>query len=282
MNSDRSVNELLEVFGISNISNLGSDVIIKFFDDISVKEVMKLCRVNKQFNAGCWGDSMWKRKVENDYGVETKYGRTWKDTAQFLSEYNMINLNETWVNGKTYKELLDESLESKNDNYFKDLRDKYKLGEIIFPSYVHDIQTAKEFVLTRESWGSDSTESMPEEEKITIYERFNRNNGNILEDENRLKKQVAGMTREFAVIVFASAEIKGTYTHNNFGLSSLMSQNLYYSDFSEDVGIELSTEAELKIKKLTRMVDPNLYIMTYSVMSPNNLVNLDIWQERGY
>ena len=79
MNSDRSVNELLEVFGVLNLSNLGSDIIIEVFDDISVKEVMKLCRVNNQFNIVCQKEGMWKRKVKNDYGIERKYGRTWKE-----------------------------------------------------------------------------------------------------------------------------------------------------------------------------------------------------------
>ena len=85
MNSDRSIEELLEVFEVPNLSNLGSDVIVKYFDNISVKEIMKLCRVNKQFNIVCQRESMWKRKVKNDYGVETKYGRTWKEIGEVIN-----------------------------------------------------------------------------------------------------------------------------------------------------------------------------------------------------
>ena len=267
MNSDRSIDKLLEVFGVPNLSNLGSDVIIKYFDDISVKEVMKLCRVNKQFNTVCQKESMWKRKVKNDYGVETKYGRTWKETAQFLFEYDMINLNQKWVNGKTYKELFDESLVSKNDDYFENLYYDYDLLPLIFPSYVKDIQTAKLAML-------DSENSY-----INIY-ICNRLYDNILEDEGRLKKLIAGMTREFTVIAFASKEIKGEASNNSFGLSSVAEENAYFAEFSDKIPLmEISNKLKDKIKKLTRIVDPNLYIMTYSIMSLHNLFRLDVCRE---
>ncbi len=100
MNTDRSVGELLELFNVQNISQLGSDVIRKFFDDISYKEIMKLCRVSKQFNIACNKESMWKKKVKNDYGITKILDSTWKDTARLLFESNMINLNADWVNGK--------------------------------------------------------------------------------------------------------------------------------------------------------------------------------------
>ena len=121
MNSDRSVEELLELFNIENISQLGSGVIRLFFDDISYKEVMKLCRVSKQFNISCNKESMWKQKVLNDYGIRKMYERTWKETARLLFESNMINLNQEWINGKTYQQLFDEGMEEKNENYFYDL-----------------------------------------------------------------------------------------------------------------------------------------------------------------
>nr|QBK93593.1 MAG: uncharacterized protein LCPAC404_02970 [Pithovirus LCPAC404] len=286
MNSDRSVDELLDVFGVSNISNLGSDVIIKFFDDISVKEVMKLCRVNKQFNIVCQKDSMWKRKVKNDYGVEIKYEKTWKDTAQFLFEYNMINLNETWINGKTYKELLDESLESKSNDYFKDLYKKYDLMTIIFPSYVKDIRTAKLAVLNPDESLSDWTRSsigqIPEEDGSISYGEINEEFNDILKSENKLKKQAAGMTREFVVIAFASAEIRGTYSSNSFGLSSAAEENLVYTDVTEDIVVaEIPIESKIKIKRLAKFIDPNLYILTYSTMSLYSLWVLDVWHS-GY
>nr|QBK93186.1 MAG: uncharacterized protein LCPAC403_03200 [Pithovirus LCPAC403] len=287
MNSDRYIKELLEVFGVPNLSNLGSDVIVKYFDDISVKEVMKLCRVNRQFNIACQNDSMWRRKVKNDYGIKTKYGKTWKETAQFLFGYNMINLNQTWVNGKTYRELFDESLESKDNNYFKDLRKKYDLLTIIFPSYVEDIETAKLAVLNPDDslsrWARTSIGQISEEDGDGIYEEINEDYENILQDEDRLKKQAFGMTREFVVVACASAEIRGTFSSNNFGLSSAAVENLAYTDVTSDSIIaEIPIESKIKIKKLAKFIDPNLYILTYSIMSLYSLWVLDVWEWRAY
>ncbi len=287
MNTDRSIEELLEVFGVPNLSNLGSDVIVKYFDDISVKEVMKLCRVNRQFNIVCQKESMWKRKVKNDYGIETKYGRTWKETAQFLFEYNMINLNQTWINGKTYKQLFDESLESKSNDYFKDLYKKYDLLTIIFPSYVKDIRTAKLAVLNHEdslsNWARSFIGQISERDENIIYEEINEEYDDILENEVRLKKQIAGMTKEFVVIAFASSEIRGTYSDNSFGLSSASTDNSAYQDLDEDSIIaEIPIESKIKIKKLTKFIDPNLYILTYSIMSLYSLWVLDVWKWRAY
>nr|QBK93159.1 MAG: uncharacterized protein LCPAC403_02930 [Pithovirus LCPAC403] len=287
MNSDRSIEELLEVFGVLNISNLGSDIIINYFDDISVKEVMKLCRINKRFNTVCQKDFMWKRKVKNDYGIETKYGRTWKDTAQLLFEYDMINFNQTWINGKTYKELFDESLESKNNTYFKDLYNQFNLMTVIFPSYVKDIETAKLSILDEETttdlWvhqGGELHGQITEESKNTVYENFNSEFDNILKDEDKLKRQSDGMTRELVVIAFASAEIRGTSSEYSVGLSSDAGENLRIANTTGDVlYVDISDETEMKIKKLTKLVDPNLYIMIYSVMSIYNLWALDVWRE---
>ena len=76
MNSDRSVEELLAMFNVENISELGSDIIMEFFNNISVKEAMNLCEVNKQFNAICKKESTWRNKVLNDYGIVKKYRKT--------------------------------------------------------------------------------------------------------------------------------------------------------------------------------------------------------------
>nr|QBK93594.1 MAG: F-box-like protein [Pithovirus LCPAC404] len=267
-----------------DIFRVGSDVVFKYFDYISVKEMMKLCRVNRQFNIVCQKDSMWRRKVKNDYGVKTKYGKTWKDTAQFLFEYNMINLNQKWVNEKTYKELFDESLKSESDTYFKDLYDEYHLITIIFPSYVKDIITAKESVLSFKDSLIRWNPYIPisEESENEAYEEINEDYDNILEDENRLKKQAIGMTREFSVIALASSEIRGTYSNNSFGLSSAAEEILCYADCSEKTGEMEYGDLKIKIKKLTRIVDPNLYIMTYSVMPLYNLWFLDVWSKRQY
>ncbi len=84
MNTNRSVEELLKLVKVQNISQLGSDVIRELFNNISVKEVMKLCRVSKQFNIVC----------------ETKSETRLWNNKDVRFESNMINLNAHWVNGK--------------------------------------------------------------------------------------------------------------------------------------------------------------------------------------
>nr|QBK92734.1 MAG: F-box family protein [Pithovirus LCPAC401] len=98
------------LLNIQNISELGTDVIEEFFYGISVKEILKLSVINTTFSEACKRESFWKKKVLLDYGVEKKYGETWKETAILLSDSNMINLGKEWVDGQTYGELLEEGM----------------------------------------------------------------------------------------------------------------------------------------------------------------------------
>nr|QBK93195.1 MAG: hypothetical protein LCPAC403_03290 [Pithovirus LCPAC403] len=276
MNSDRSIDELLELYEIPNISDLGSDIIIKYFDDISVKEVMKLCRVNKQFNIVCQKDFMWRRKVKNDYGIETKYGRTWKETAQLLFETNMINLNQKWVNGKTYQQLFDESLESKSNDYFKDLYEKHNVMRIIFPAHVTDIEIAKDFILNDQDspmieWND------PGDDRI---EEFNLKYNNILNSTDTLQNHISKMTRELSIVAHAATEIRGTSSDYGFGLASSATEYWAYEqgyNMHNQVDTHSSTKQAEMTRRLSKFIDPNLYIMTYSIMSLYNLSEITIW-----
>ena len=148
MNTDRSIEELLELLGIQNISQLDDEIIYTYFDDISYGELMKLYEADKKFNRGVYNnETMWKKKMKNDYGIVKIYGISWKETAHLLFESNMINLNANWVNGKTYRELFEEGLKSKsNNNYFRDLYNDYDLLLIVFPEYVHVTEDAIYYV----------------------------------------------------------------------------------------------------------------------------------------
>nr|QBK92801.1 MAG: uncharacterized protein LCPAC401_04390 [Pithovirus LCPAC401] len=277
MNSDRSIDELLEVFGVSNLSNLGSDIIIKYFDDISVREVMKLCRVNKQFNIVCKKEGMWKRKVKNDYGIETKYEKTWKETAQLLFETNMINLGHIWINGKTYQELFNEGLESKSNDYFKDLYRKYDLIKIVFPAYVTDIKTAKEFL---ENDDDSSIQSYYGADMPGLIKLFNSLNKDILKNVDKLQKQITTMTREFSVVAHSVSEIRGSNSDYNFGLASMASEQISFEQ-GQDVSHQFDSHTPINqaeiTRRLTKFIDPNLYIMTYSFMSLYNLAEINVW-----
>nr|QBK93879.1 MAG: hypothetical protein LCPAC406_01930 [Pithovirus LCPAC406] len=102
---------------IEDLNNISPDLIQELFLDLSVVEISKLCRLNTKFNSVCLRESLWNSKVWIDYGIEKKYGDTWRETAKNLSQLNMINLNETWVNRKTYKEIMDESMDTKENSF---------------------------------------------------------------------------------------------------------------------------------------------------------------------
>nr|QBK93238.1 MAG: uncharacterized protein LCPAC403_03720 [Pithovirus LCPAC403] len=260
MNTDRSVEELLKLFEVQNISQLGSDVIREFFNDISVKEVLKLCRVSKQFNIACNKESMWKKKVKNDYGITKLYGSTWKKTARLLFESDMINLNAHWVNGKTYKELFEEGLD--DDRYFNDIL----LFSIVFPDYVTNIETAKDYLVNDPETIIRRTNvgNMSDREKETVYGEFNHYHQDILDDEKMLDIQITDMTRELSVVIHAVYEIQN---YREFGLAQ--------SAECENDLRSTSKQTEMN-KRVNEFIDPMLYILSFCLMSRKNLSLLDI------
>ncbi len=102
------------------MNNLSFDLIQKIlWDSLTVKEISLICHTNNTINTICGKELLWKKKLSNDYGIEKKYGATWRITAQRMSEVNMINLNDRWINGQTYRELLDEALEKNWHHLYK-------------------------------------------------------------------------------------------------------------------------------------------------------------------
>ena len=101
------------------VGSLTSDLLQKIFSNLLAREIFILCPVGVKFNSVCERESLWRDKVFSDYGVEKKYGEhidqqddlTWKKTAKWMTRYRMINMNNRWINGQTYREILDESLE---------------------------------------------------------------------------------------------------------------------------------------------------------------------------
>ncbi len=284
MNTDRSINELLELFGKPNISSLGSDIIVEYFDDLSVKEVMKLCRVNRQFNEACKKESMWKRKVENDYGIEKKYGLTWKETAKLLYDADMINLNTKWNDEKSYKDLFCEALESKSDDYFNKLFKKHKLYKIVFPPYVEEIEEAKEFIIDalystigEARLGRKKARQRKREDH---YKQFDVQFPEIMEN---LEHQTHLMTGELATIALAVIEIRGnlqrTYSRSyRFGLSTLANIHNSLEGLNPNPVFIKASVDQIRLSNMTaKLVDPELYIMTYSIMSYKTLTILSVY-----
>ena len=94
----------------NDINNLSSDEISHIFTNLTVKEISTLCRISSKFNNICRRESLWRLKILHDYGISLPLcGKTWRDSARLFSIFNMIDMGKEWVNGMTYKELLDEA-----------------------------------------------------------------------------------------------------------------------------------------------------------------------------
>ena len=78
---------------IADLKNSNEDTIRKILLLISPKEISRLCVTSQKFNRVCEDQSFWRVKVQRDYGIEKKYGFTWKETAINLHKVKMINLN---------------------------------------------------------------------------------------------------------------------------------------------------------------------------------------------
>nr|QBK93013.1 MAG: uncharacterized protein LCPAC403_01470 [Pithovirus LCPAC403] len=112
-----------------NIADFG------LFDDTAIREILilinpaeisRLCVTSQRFNRICTDVSFWKMKVKRDYGIEKKYGFTWKETCINLFKVNMINLNKEWINGSTYAEIVKDALEQKDSvKYLERLQYKH-------------------------------------------------------------------------------------------------------------------------------------------------------------
>nr|QBK93144.1 MAG: hypothetical protein LCPAC403_02780 [Pithovirus LCPAC403] len=238
-----------------NISELGTDVIEEFFYGINVQEVLKLCRVNTIFNEVCKKESFWRKKVLIDYGIEKKYGETWKKTAILLSDSNMINLRKEWINGQTYGELLEETL--KGDRYiiesilnkhgiscrdarvysesFDDFNSavEEELSEMYNYYFVHGILNTTLFgSKPKSSWTSHTEGFCTTPEPHDVF---------IPTNKGTLQHILKVVTREFSVIIHAVKDI-----------------NKYYNSFSHKIKCNKVTN---RIKSL---VDPILYVMIYS------------------
>ncbi len=125
-----SVNEILVRLHLSrkDLNNLSTSQLKTIFLDLTVKEISLLCRVSRKFDRVCEDESFWKTKVADDYGIEKKYGSTWRATARKMDEINMINLNSKWFSGKTYKQILDEALQQEySPEFILDLQEEYLL-----------------------------------------------------------------------------------------------------------------------------------------------------------
>ena len=76
-----SVDEILERLRLKrkDLNNLSTSQLKTIFLNLTIKEISSLCRVSRKFNRVCEDESFWKIKVADAYGIEKKYGSTWRE-----------------------------------------------------------------------------------------------------------------------------------------------------------------------------------------------------------
>nr|QBK92494.1 MAG: uncharacterized protein LCPAC401_01320 [Pithovirus LCPAC401] len=131
------------------MNSLTSDLVQKIFFNLLAREIFILPPVSVKFNLVCKRESLWRDKVFSDYGIEKKYGEhidkqdnlTWERTAKWMTRIRMINMNNKWINGQTYREILNESLEKGVD--FLKCKKTYELIKFTNnPKYLYEFMNA--------------------------------------------------------------------------------------------------------------------------------------------
>ncbi len=150
-----SVNEILAKLRLEsqNVNNLSLSQLHNVLSMLSVKDISILCEVSGKFNTFCEEESFWKPKALNDYGIEKKYGNTWKQTVINMDKVNMINLSDKWIDGKTYKEILNNTIQSIADTVL-DSQKRYLLpygdndeDATFLQEEVHDEKSIQDFAI---------------------------------------------------------------------------------------------------------------------------------------
>nr|QBK92757.1 MAG: uncharacterized protein LCPAC401_03950 [Pithovirus LCPAC401] len=128
---DPTIEDILQQrhMNIADLESSDTNTVREILFLINPVEISRLCVTSQKFNRICTDHSFWRMKVKRDYGIEKKYGATWKETAINMYKVNMINLNKEWINGSTYAEIVKEALEQKDTfEYLKILQAEYHLG----------------------------------------------------------------------------------------------------------------------------------------------------------
>ncbi len=107
-------------FGTKDITELPTDLLEKTLLNLNITEINKICRTNERVKSTCDDESFWKRKVMADFGIERKIKATWRLTAKTFVQMKVMNLNDTFVNGQTYKEIFDDTLDAKDEVEYGD------------------------------------------------------------------------------------------------------------------------------------------------------------------
>nr|QBK92796.1 MAG: uncharacterized protein LCPAC401_04340 [Pithovirus LCPAC401] len=203
---ESTVEEILDRFRIrqKDLNDVPPPLIHEMFLSLTPKEIFKLCRISRKFNDECKKESLWEFKVRNDYKIDRKLGDTWKETAKMLVKSNMINLDKKWINGMTYRQILNEGLIKGNEAH--QYIDKLRKDAII--------EETKDDILAIESYSTEFTDIEPtwldaiqwgtifvRDRKIgSMDDRRVEKNIKIPIDKHTMDSLKRILTREFSVI----------------------------------------------------------------------------------
>ncbi len=239
-----SVNEILEKlhFRVQDLNVLPSEQLRDILLILNVKEILKLCEVNQKFNSVCDEELFWRIKVLNDYGIKKRYGNTWKETAIVMDKVNMINLGRTWSDGRTYREILDDTLRDGDDaDDILDLQYKYILHLM-------------------------NSENNEDDAKFIQIE---------LNDE----KSLQDFADEFLGKPYTADEIDDILLANSKEMKIIYASVLTYKGMTpckylpgNTIGNSVTTGTALQSYEfLRKMIDPVLYVMQFSSFSRDRL-----------
>ncbi len=107
-----TVDEILERIHLkrAKLDDIPVNLIKKIFMDLSYREISMLCRTYRKFNSVCKDESLWKNKVWFEFGIDEKLwnNESWEYNYASLAKWDMINLSREWINGMTYREIIEE------------------------------------------------------------------------------------------------------------------------------------------------------------------------------
>ena len=246
-----SVNKILDQLKHKQVdwNNLAPDTIQEIFLCLTVRKIFLVCRTNKAFDSVCRKECLWRTKISSDYGISKQYEKTWMVTARMLCENNMINLEKKWVNGQTYREIMNKTFEAGD-------RSRDEMMSIVSEN-VERIM-GEGFL--------DVTESLPSylfDEEL-IRELYDVDLEDMFEDadpESGLKDLEKILTRELAVIA---------------GVSSINEDS--YSHFPRYVGLNAYPKSK---RSSSAVFDWHIYIIDFSSLSRNEMLNNTLFVPLG-
>ncbi len=230
----------------SDLNDLNPDLIQEMFLDLSVSKISRLCRVSKSFDSVCQRESLWQNKVWIDYGVEKKYGETWRETAKLLSEVNMINLNKKWVNGETYKQILTKAWNKRKEGLKYLITLQVNAFYDVIPD--HDLAVTLQYI----NLGPADEETIREVVKDNIYD-IDRE---FTDDD--FDRFLEIRSKEFSILFATLTVLAQSYP--------LLPSQSYRS-----YGIEIKSV----FLSIIKLIDPIPYIMQFSVLSREDIEELN-------